>query len=247
MRLLPIQDWHRRFVTTWNRKVPDVLVPLDMLERPRRPARFRTFPPKVIEGRITVQPLLTPDNYPEIVADLIASARERVLIENQSFSLWQEVNDTPEHFLAIAKAVKDRQREGLDVRIIFRSGFGKERETLRRLKAFGIKTDANHVRFFDTCHTKGLVIDRDVTVLGSQNWTAAGTGPNRDASLLIRHEHANAYFAELFEYDWEQVAYNRVRPERPLRDAIRLIPAGVEAPTPRGYRRISLAEFLGET
>jgi len=228
-------------------ELPDILVPLGLLEKPRRPSNFKAFPPKVIAGKVTVQPLLTPDNYPEVVKRLIAGARERVLIENQSFSLWSKASDTPEHFLDIVEAVRNRQKEGLDVRIIFRSGFGKERETIRRLKKFGIKTGRDHLRFFDTCHTKGIVVDRNVAVLGSHNWTAAGTGPNRDASLLIRHPEANAYFASLFDYDWNQVAQHTVRSERAIPESIRIVPAGVETSVPSGYRRVSLNEFLGET
>jgi hypothetical protein len=225
----------------------DVLVPEEFLELPRRPTQFRAFEPLVLEDTLKVQPLLTPDNYPEIIRGLIAGATERVLIENQSFAFWQDVASMPDHFVAILEAIRERQEAGLDVRVIFRSGFGKERDVLRQMKAFGLKADAQHVRYFDTCHTKGMVIDRNIAVLGSQNLTAAGTGPNRDASLVIWHERANDYFAELFEYDWRQVAENRIRVETPTRESIRLIQADLEAPTPAGFRRISLAEYLGET
>ena len=67
------------------------------------------------------------------------------------------------------------------------------------------------MRFFDRCHTKGFVIDDGIAVLGSQNITAAGVGPNRDASLVIWHKEANKYFAQLFEYDWREVAQSRVK------------------------------------
>ena len=226
--------------------MPEVLVPLDMVAEAPRARNFQAFAPETIKGRIKVQALLTPDNYPDVVAKLISKARNRVLIENQSFSFWRDIDTTPAHFLKIAEAVRERQRAGLDVRVIFRSGFGKERETLRQMKAFGLKADPEHVRYFDKCHTKGIVIDDRIAVLGSQNWTAAGTGPNRDASLVIWHEKANQYFAKLFEYDWKQVARNRARLDESL-SPVRVMPVGQEAPTPPGYRRISLAEFLGET
>ena len=229
-------------------RLPDVLVPEAMVEEAPRPRAFRAFAPEVINGRLKVQPLLTPDNYPDVIANLIGRARERVLIENQSFSLWSDIEQTPEHFLKILRAVADRQKQGLDVRIIFRSGFGKERETLRQIKRFGLKAGPDHVRYFDKCHTKGIVIDREIAVLGSQNWTAAGTGPNRDASLLVWHPKANEYFARLFEYDWRQLARKRARTIHEGAGApVRFVPAGAEAQTPHGYRRISLGEFLGET
>jgi hypothetical protein len=225
----------------------ELLVPDALLEKPRKPKRFEAFEPLELTGRIKVQPLLTPDNYPEVVAELIENATERVLIENQSFGIWQEVGDMPDHFVRILDAIKDRQKAGLDVRIIFRSGFGKERDTLRRMKEYGIKADSKHVRYFDTCHTKGFVIDDNIAILGSQNITAGGTGPNRDASLVIWNKDANKYFAELFEYDWTQVASAKRASELASRESIRVVSAGLEAPTPAGFRRISLAEYLGET
>ena len=176
---------------------------------------------------------------------MISNAEERVWIENQSFNFWKNADSMPKHFLNIAKAVRDRQRRGLDVRVIFRSGFGKERDTVRQMKAFGLKADADHVRYFDKCHTKGIVIDDNIAVLGSQNITAAGVGPNRDASLVIWNKDANAYFAEVFQYDWQN-AQNRVRSDERM-IPVRLVHARDEAPAPSGYRRISMAEFLGET
>jgi phosphatidylserine/phosphatidylglycerophosphate/cardiolipin synthase-like enzyme len=224
----------------------DVLVPIGVREEAPSGRTFKAFPPKTITGKIKVQPLLTPDNYPEVIAELISQAKSRVLIENQSFNFWKNPDSMPKHFLNIVKAVRDRQKKGLDVRIIFRSGFGKERDTLRQMKSFGLKSDADHVRYFDKCHTKGYVIDDDIAVLGSQNITAAGVGPNRDASLVIWHGEANEYFAELFEYDWQRIARSRVRSDEGVAP-VRLVHANDEAPAPSGYRRISLAEFLGET
>ena len=222
----------------------DVLVPASLLEA-RRSGAHRAFAPIVIDEKVKVQPLLTPDNYPEVVADLISRARERVLIENQSFNFWKEAAETPEHFLKIARAVKARQKAGLDVRVIFRSGFGKERDVLRQMKAFGLKVGARHVRFFDKCHTKGLVIDDNIAVLGSHNWTAGGVGPNRDASLVIWHPEANRYFAEIFEHDWNHVATGGV--PSPAPESVMFLRPDAEAVIPKGYRRISLAEYLGET
>jgi hypothetical protein len=224
----------------------DVLVPIGPREEAPSIQDFKVFLPKEITGNIKVQPLLTPDNYPEVIAELISQAQERVWIENQSFNFWKNADSMPKHFLNIAKAVRDQQNRGRDVRIIFRSGFGKERDTLRQMKAFGLKADPDHVRYFDKCHTKGFVIDDDISVLGSQNITAAGVGPNRDASLVIWNKDANEYFAELFKYDWQRIGRRRVRRNEGMAE-VRLVHARDEAPAPSGYRRISMAEFLGET
>jgi len=227
--------------------LPDVLVPLEKLAAERTPRGYRPIAPLRLQGRIKVQPLLTPDNYAEVVRELIEGAQERIWIENQSFTLWKTIEETPEHFRAIVEAVKAQQRAGLDVRIIFRSGFGNEREVLRRMKRFGLQVGKDDVRFFSTCHTKGMIIDSDVVLLGSQNWTAAGTGPNRDASLVVWGREANAYFEKAFEFDWKERGEHVVVTTEGMSEAVRFVPAGAEAVVPRGYRRIALDEFLGET
>jgi phosphatidylserine/phosphatidylglycerophosphate/cardiolipin synthase-like enzyme len=226
--------------------VPGVLVGGPFSESMRTPKQFTVFRPLVLDGKMKVQVLLTPDNYPEVVAELISTAKTRVLVENQSFSLWSKIENTPEHFMQIARALKDRQDAGKEVRIIFRSGYGGERETLRQLKKFGLNTGKEYVRFFDKCHTKGIVIDDSVVVLGSHNWTAGGTGPNRDASLIIWNSKANKYFAQIFDYDWDEIAEWKVKPGG-SNESVRLAMPGAETPAAAGYRRVSLSEFLGET
>jgi len=50
----------------------------------------------------------------------------------------------------------------------------------------------------------------------------------------------------VFEYDWQQIGRSRVRVDERAAP-VRLVHAGDESLPPTGYRRISLAEFLGET
>lgn len=226
--------------------VPDILVPIEVLPRPEAPAAFRAFAPLTIDDTMTVQPLLTPDNYPEVVLGLIEEAQHRLWIQNQSFNLWKRIEDMPEHFLTLARAIRGKQQAGVDVRILFRNIFGSERNTIRRLKAFGIRTDAGALRFFPKNHTKGMVIDDHATMLGSQNLTAAGTGPNRDASLIVRHPRAVAYFAELFRHDWTQYGAHRAPESAPSRP-FHIARGGARPEAARaGYVALSLADFLSE-
>lgn len=217
--------------------VPEALFDAD-LEAPRA---FRAFEPLHLDRRrITVTPVLTPDNYADVVVPLIERARTSVLFENQSFGLSEDEDNMPDHFLDLAKALRQQQRRGRDVRIIFRSGFGKERDTVRKLVEFGFKADT--IRFFDKVHTKGIVVDGAKVLLGSQNWTGAGTGPNRDASLLIEDAEAGAYFQQIFEYDWREMAKSRVRDDLEALPPIRVLRGGNEDGIPNGYRLVRWAE-----
>lgn len=223
---------------------PDLVVPDDyFLEAPRTIRKYKAFAPKVISRSITVQPVLTPDNYPEVVARLIEGARQSVLFINQSFDIKENEDDIPQHYRGLLDALLERQNKGLDVRIIFRSGFGKERDIFRRAVEFGF--DKNRIRFYGTCHTKGIVVDGKRVLLGSQNWTGAGTKPNRDASLLIDDEEAAQYFADIFEFDWENVATDRVSPDHGPTRRARAASRDEEAAVPSGFRIVPWGVWNG--
>src|SRR5262249_33260081 len=155
-----------------------------------------------------------------------------ILFINQSFDIKEDEDQIPAHYRGLLDALLERQQTIADVRIIFRSGFGKERDIFRRAVEFGF--DKNRIRFYATCHTKGIVVDKKKVLLGSQNWTGAGTKPNRDASLLIEDSEAAEYFARIFEFDWANVATDRVPgdhgPSRPVRTRA----SDEEAPVPAG-------------
>jgi V8-like Glu-specific endopeptidase len=225
--------------------LPDLLVPDDyFLEAPRRVENYTPFPPKVLEGPIKIQPVLTPDNYPEVVASLIQNATRSVLFINQSFDIKDDENNIPEHYRSLLDALLDRQQKGLDVRIIFRSGYGKERDIFRRAVEFGF--DKRRIKFYGTCHTKGIVVDGERVLLGSQNWTGAGTKPNRDASLLIDSVDAAKYFTDIFEFDWKNVATDRVSPDHGPTRRARAVASDEEAAIPSGLRLVPWGAWNGD-
>jgi hypothetical protein len=224
--------------------LPDLIVPEDyFLEAPRMMRDYKPFPPKVITGRLKVQPVLTPDNYPDVVLPLIKGAQDSVLFINQSFDIKEDPTQIPEHYRPLLDALLDRQKKIRDVRIIFRSGYGKERDVFRNAVEFGF--DKKRIKFFGTCHTKGIVVDKKRVLLGSQNWTGAGTKPNRDASLLIESEEAAKYFADIFEFDWNNVATDRVPPDHGPTRRAHAASGGEEAVIPAGFRVVPWGAWNG--
>jgi len=222
---------------------PDLLVPLEYFEVPadEAPPRAVYFKPLAINGQIRVQPLLTPDNYSQHALDLIKGARDKVLFQNQSFKPGKTDNDPK--FAALLDALLDKQRKGLDVRIIFRR-IGDVADTLERIQKYGF--DMDRVRIQTNCHTKGIIVDSKTVLIGSHNWTTAGTVFNRDASLIIESAAAARYFEQIFEFDWQRIRKARAPTARRTTREVMLAPAGVEAPTPKGYARVSWFDWTGE-
>jgi PLD-like domain len=192
---------------------PDLVVPLDDLLEAEAPAPLEVFAPQRFEfddgDPLTIQPILTPDNYLEVVLELLRDRpRQRLYFQNQSLNpvlsptpAWAELLDL------LATYSRD---PSLDVRIIFRN-IGPIRKKLESLQAAGF--DMTRVRSQVGCHTKGIVIDSETVLLGSHNWTDQGVQVNRDASVLIRRPEIARYYERIFLHDWDRLARATIREE----------------------------------
>ncbi|MBY3093326.1 hypothetical protein HFO72_21375 [Rhizobium laguerreae] len=232
----------------------DLFVPEVAFEAPRTRSGIRYFKPlRLNDEELDVQPLLTPDRnvlgqriFMTTVTAAMQVATKKLYVQNQSFSYSGDDNQETTRMLEL---LRQKQREGVDVRIIFRDAkdFGRrsdledQQALIERLKEFGLKVTENFLRVQAKCHTKGVIIDSEVVILGSQNFTNAGALFNRDASLLIRSPKVASYFEEIFLHDWENLAHNNV--DARVGGVRRARPG---EPTPPGYRRVSLSEIYSE-
>jgi phosphatidylserine/phosphatidylglycerophosphate/cardiolipin synthase-like enzyme len=157
----------------------------------------------------TVTPLLTPDNYHDKVLELVRSAQQELLIQNQTFNAPKEDHH---ELKELVDAVLEKQRAGVSVRVIFRLFFRSDaRKNLSALKDMGFNMDFFRVQ--KNCHTKGIIVDGKRVLLGSQNWSNYGVSDNRDASLLFEDAELAAYFKKVFEHDWLALADKDIGPE----------------------------------
>jgi len=179
-------------------------------ERPRfateaeERAITKFFEPKTFtftgEKPLQVQPVLTPDNYADVVRQLIESARKKIYFQNQYITVSPAAT---KGFDALLDALTAKIKAGLDVKIILRS-MPEARKMLEALQYRGF--DASAIRLQASCHNKGIVVDSKVVALGSHNWSSEGTTLNRDATLVIHHPEVAAYYEEIFLHDWENQA-----------------------------------------
>ena len=193
----------RAFVPEYDLLVPRELIPTKVL---------KTFKPKVFSKSISVQPLLTPDNYAAHVLKLIRSAKKKLYFQNQYIHLGAE-EVRPEPFNKLCTAIKEKVDEGLDVRIILRD-LGDTRKMLEELQDFGIT--GKHIKLQSACHNKGILIDSKRMLVGSHNYSGAGTTTNRDASLIIDDAQVTAYYEAVFLYDWDNRAHKISSGERAM-------------------------------
>ena len=239
-----------------ERKPLDLLIPKKPLPK-FAPFPVKYFDPLIIKNReIEIQPLLTPDRneqgnrmFLDYVIKTLRTAQTSIYIENQSFNL---LDDNEAAFVDFFTVIKDKQENGVEIKIIFRDTreFGKKNKTsmkelLARIKKFGINTD--FIKVQNGCHTKAVIVDpldpeNCAVIFGSHNLTNAGALYNRDASLCVKDIEVVKYFTEIFDLDWTFLARQFIADEPG--NALLALP---DSRTPEGYERVSLFEFLNES
>lgn len=204
---------------------PDLFVPIDQDEPVDFAKAPHLFEPLHLSRKVSVQPLLTPDNYAENALKLIQSAKKSVWFQNQYINFRGTDEDFTEFKLLIA-ALKDKIDKGLEVRIICRDMM--KQESLDVLIALDFPKEV--FRFQPACHNKTIIVDGKVVMFGSHNWSNEGVKTNRDASLIFDDEGIAAYLAKVYDYDWNTLATAHPTKTRP-----RVAQDGEE--TPPGFKR----------
>lgn len=194
--------------------MPDLMVPFEetMMEE-RAAVDLEVFAPRTFTftatDPLTVQPVLTPDNYLEVVLDFLKKRPVRTLyFQNQSLNPIKD--PSPEFKEMMRLLAKYSKEQDLDARFIFRN-IGPTRKKVESLQLAGF--DMKRVRMQSGCHTKGIIVDSETILLGSHNVTNQGVQVNRDASLLLRHKGIARYYERVFLHDWDHLARDTVREE----------------------------------
>lgn len=201
---------------------PFLLVP-DEIEEPPGFAPRKRFEPETFEDRVTVTPLLTPDNFPTFVNKLLSEANTRVWIQNQYIQPKPDGDNFPE-FDELMDLLGELAGK-VDLRLCLRGIADEDRD---RLLAAGVKQD--QMRRQSNCHAKLIVVD-DKVIVGSQNLSNVGFVANRDASLAFENPRVTDYFARIFEEDWDHAT--------PIADGDSFgIRVATDEDTPAGFTKV---------
>ena len=182
-----------------------------LVEAAPKKSPAKRFPSKrfKLKSQLSLTPVLSPDNYMDVVPGLLAAAKTSIVIEQQYIRAKQ-----PHIRTLLGAMVKARAKNpGLDIRIVLGKIFDdddlpKELENLKILADdFGLKLGTN-VRYINTnqlvhCHNKMIVVDGRAALISSQNWSDSAVSKNREAGLWVEHNGLASYFSAIFETDWD--------------------------------------------
>lgn len=143
--------------------------------------------------------LIDKEYFPE-VKRLINSAKKSVKIMMFEASYYRQYTGSPSNQLI--EAVANAGKRGLKVEVIFEINKRTERTTKKNLETGKILQDSGVEVILDsehtTTHTKLIIIDEHIIVLGSTNWTFNALTKNHEISTVIHSEEAAKHLQDYF-------------------------------------------------
>ncbi|MFB3884072.1 MAG: phospholipase D-like domain-containing protein [Thermodesulfobacteriota bacterium] len=148
--------------------------------------------------------LVTDAQYFEVAKKMIQEAKSSIRVMMFEMGYYDRYPNTPSNLLI--KELVDAKRRGVRVEVILEVKEGRDR-TAERNRATGKILSSGGVEvvydpLFKTTHTKCMVVDGFLTLLGSTNWTYYALTNNNEVSVLIR---SRELAKELTDY------FNRVK------------------------------------
>jgi phosphatidylserine/phosphatidylglycerophosphate/cardiolipin synthase-like enzyme len=138
--------------------------------------------------------------YFQVAKKMIQEAKHSVQVMMFEMGYYDQHPNTPSNLL-IKELIEARKR-GVKVEVILEVREGEDRTTKRNRHTGRILSEGGVEVIYDslskTTHTKLMVVDGQLTLLGSTNWTYYALTNNNEASVLIRSKEVAKKLIDYF-------------------------------------------------
>lgn len=143
--------------------------------------------------------LVTDAQYFQVARKIIQEAKHSIQVMMFEMGYYDQHPNTPSNLL-IKELIEARKR-GVKVEVILEVREGEDRTTKRNRHTGKILSEGGVEVIYDsfskTTHAKLMVVDGQLTLLGSANWTFYALTNNNEASILVRSKEVAK---ELIDY-----------------------------------------------
>ena len=141
-----------------------------------------------LEG--TVKPIFSPHSSEELL-NLIKNAKSEIKLEIYEFS-----------YRTLADALADARKRGVSVKVILEPSVYQNNGMFNYLINKGI--EVSWASKFHSTHSKFMVVDDSIVLVGSMNWSENSMKNNREASVIIYSKDVSKEFEGVFDSDFSQ-------------------------------------------
>jgi len=132
--------------------------------------------------------LVTDGQYFQVAKKMIREAKHSVQVMMFEMGYYDQQSNTPSNLLI--KELMDARKRGVKVGVILEVKEGEDRTTKRNRHTGKILSEGGveviYDSLFKTTHAKFMVVDGQLSLLGSTNWTYYALTNNHEVSVLIR-------------------------------------------------------------
>jgi len=144
--------------------------------------------------------LVVDEQYFQIAKKMIQEAKSSILIMMFEMGYYEKHPNTPSNLL-IRELIEAKKR-GVRVEVILEIREGKDRTSERNQQTGKLLSESGVQVIFDsllkTTHAKGMVVDGELALIGSTNWTYYALTNNHEVSVLIRSKEFAKAFTDYF-------------------------------------------------
>ena len=154
----------------------------------------------------SITPLLNKQYSPALLEQLGGAQNEIDIVMYE-----MKFYDTNNSVRKIEDVLIQKAKEGVKVRLILDQGEWQgqtttltkdNQKTAAYLKAGGVEVKFDSMK--TTTHDKLIIIDSEVSIIGSHNWGFSAFERNNEASVLIKDKATAEYYKNYFDSLWEK-------------------------------------------
>ena len=149
--------------------------------------------------------VITDRQYFGVVRDNIQKARSSIKVMMFEASYYEKHKNSPSNVLI--RELIAAQKRGVGVTVILERREGKERATLRNMNTGNLLAQGGVEVVYDplaiTTHTKLLIIDGALSIVGSTNWTYNALEKNHEVAVLIYSPEVANSLQDYFHTVWK--------------------------------------------
>ncbi|MGB7573278.1 MAG: phospholipase D-like domain-containing protein [Thermodesulfobacteriota bacterium] len=144
--------------------------------------------------------LVLNDQYFQVAKKMIQEAKHSIQVMMFEMGYYDEHPNTPSNLLI--KELISAKKRGVKVEVILEVKEGEDRTTERNRHTGTILCEGGVEVIYDslskTTHAKLMVVDGQLSLLGSTNWTYYALTNNNETSVLVRSKEVARAFGDYF-------------------------------------------------
>ncbi|NWF93324.1 MAG: hypothetical protein HXY46_10435 [Syntrophaceae bacterium] len=144
--------------------------------------------------------LVTDAQYFGVAKRMIQEAKASVRVMMFEMGYYEKFPNTPSNLLI--KELIEAKKRGVNVQVILEVKEGRDRTTERNRDAGRILSgggvEVTYDPLFKTMHAKWVLVDGELSLIGSTNWTYYALTNNNEVSVLIRSKELAKALVDYF-------------------------------------------------